>query len=103
MSRLAFWLRSSAATSSRPFWSSAAASSSASGARQREAKLIVRLAAVWLQPCGFLQALDGVGRLAVLEQRLAERQVGPRERRLELDHLAQLFDLFAGPGAGLAP
>ena len=65
-----------------------------SGARQREAELIVRLAVRRLQPGGLLKRADRIGDLAVGEQCLAEREVGARERRIEIDHFLQLRDGF---------
>ena len=93
-SRLAFWSRSSAATSSRPFWSSGRGFLLAAGPGQRQAQLIVRLPALRLEPRRLLELVDRFRDLAVPKQRLAERQVGPRERRGELDHLAELLDLL---------
>ena len=87
MSRLAFWLRSSAADELAALLQLGGGFILPSRARQRQAKLIVRLAARRLQPRRLLQRGDRFGNLAVLQQRLAEREVGPRERRVELDHL----------------
>ena len=73
----------------------------APGAGQRQPELIVRLAARRLQPHRFLQRLDRRRHLAALQQRLAERDVRARERRLELQNLAELDDrLLAGRGSG---
>ena len=74
--------------------SSAAASSLRPRACEREAELIVGLAARRLQPCGLLQCRDRVRHFAILKQRLAEREVRPGKRGREVDHLSQLFDLL---------
>ena len=68
--------------------------------RQSQAKLIVTFPALWLQPSGLLQFLDGFGHFPVLKQRFPERQVGPRERRGEGDDFSQLIDLIRRPHAG---
>ena len=54
----------------------------------------MRLAAGRIEPDGFLQLGDRVGHGPDLEERLAEREVGPGERRRQVDHLPQLLDLF---------
>ena len=48
---------------------------------ERQPELIVGFAALRLEPRGFLERRDRVGHLAVPKERLAERQVSPRERR----------------------
>ena len=52
----------------------------AAGAGQGEAELVARLAALGREPRRLLQLLDRLRDLAVPQERLAERQVGPGER-----------------------
>ena len=64
---------------------------------ERQPQLVVRLAAFRRELHGVLQRRDRVGRLALLQQRLAERQVGTREVGRQLDHLFEVLDLLLRP------
>ena len=70
---------------------------------EREPELVVGLAALRLEPHGVLQRRHRVGRLAVLQQRLAEREVRPREVGSHLDHLLEVLDFLRWPVSGTGP
>ena len=66
----------------------------ASGASQRQAKLIMSLPARGLQSRCLLELCDCFSNLAVLEKCFTESEVGTGERRRQPDDLAQLLDLL---------
>ncbi len=70
---------------------------------EREPQLVVRLAALRLELHGVLQRRDRFRRLPVLQQRLAEREVRPREVGSHLDHLLEVLDFLPGPVSGTGP
>src|SRR6267378_3080028 len=61
------------------------------GPRQSQPELIVGFAALWVEPRRFLQFYDCLSQISILQNCLAERQVGPREARGESDYLSQLL------------
>ena len=67
---------------------------------ERQPQLVVRLAALRLELHGVLQRRDRFGRLPVLQQRLAEREMRPREVGSHLDHLLEVLDFLPGPVSG---
>ena len=63
---------------------------------QRQAELVVRVAAFRLEPRRLGELVNRFGDLAGLQQRFAEREVSAPKRRRERDHLAQMLDFLCG-------
>ena len=73
---------------------------------ERQPQLVVRLGAhraLRLELHGVLQRGDRFGRLPVLQERLAQREVRPREVGSHLDHLPEVLDFLLGPVSGTGP
>ena len=74
----------------------------ASRTRQGQPQLVVGFAALRIESRGFLQFLNRFRHFSVLQERLAQGQVGAGEGWGDADHLSQQFDLFRSV-LGLAP